>query len=324
MKAFITGSTGFVGSHLIDYLLAKKDVEIFALVRDPNNLKWLEGYDINVVEGNLFNIPYLPSDIDIVFHIAGLTLSSNLADYYTVNQFGTASLFQSLVSQNLHPRRILCLSSLAASGPSQDGRPVKELSPARPITPYGQSKLKGEAEALKYKDDFSLVILRATALFGPRDRDFLAYFKFIKKGILPGIRSQERSLSLCYVKDLIRAMDLAAHKDLQSGEIINIADPHPYSWDEFGEASGEALGNVLKRVDLPLSLIAIGGLIGSFLGRLTGKPMLLNRYRVKDMRESCWVADVQKAEQMLSFTPHFSLKQAVQETMDWYLEKKWL
>ena len=242
MKAFITGSTGFVGSHLIDYLLAKKDVEIFALVRDQNNLKWLKGYDINVVEGNLFNIPDLPSDIDIVFHIAGLTLSSNLADYYTVNQLGTASLFQALISQYLQPKKVLCLSSLAASGPSQDGQPVKELSPAHPITPYGLSKLKGEGEALNYKDDFPLVILRATALFGPRDRDFLAYFKFIKRGILPGLRSRERHLSLCYIKDLVRAMDLAAHKDLQSGEIINIADPQPYSWDEFGEASGEGAG----------------------------------------------------------------------------------
>ncbi len=324
MKAFITGSTGFVGSHLIDYLLAKKDVEIFALVRDQNNLKWLKGYDINFVEGDLFNIPSLPSDIDVVFHIAGLTLTSNLADYYTVNQLGTASLFQTLVSQNLHPKKILCLSSLAASGPSLDCQPVKELSPARPITPYGQSKLKGEKEALKYKDDFPLVILRATALFGPRDRDFLAYFKFIKRGILPSIRSRKRHLSLCYIKDLVRALDLAAHKDLKSGEIINVADPQPYSWDEFGETSGEVLGKVLKRVSLPLSVISVGGFIGSFFGRLTGKPMLLNRYRVKDIKERCWVADIQKAAQMLSFTPHFSLKRAVQETIDWYLEKKWL
>jgi len=94
MKVFITGSTGFVGSHLIDYYLAKKDVEIFALVRDRNNLKWLKGYDINALEGNLFTIPSLPSDIDLVFHIAGLTLATNLADYYTVNQMGTAVFFR--------------------------------------------------------------------------------------------------------------------------------------------------------------------------------------------------------------------------------------
>ena len=107
-------------------------------------------------------------------------------------------------------------------------------------------------------------------------------------------------------------------------EIINIADPRPYNWDEFGEASGEALGKALKKVSLPLSLISVVGYIGSFLGRLTKKPMLLNRYRVKDMRERCWVADVQKAEQMLSFVPQYSLQQAVQETIDWYLDKKWL
>ncbi len=324
MKAFVTGSTGFVGSHVIDYLLAKKNVEIFALVRDRNNLKWLNGYNINVLEGNLFSIPSVPSDIDTVFHIAGLTLTSNLADYYTVNQLGTASLFQALGSQNIRPKKILVLSSLAASGPSRDCEPVKEDSLPRPITPYGESKLKGEEEALRYKDDFPVVILRAPAIFGPRDRDFLAYFKYLKKGILPSVRSQKRHFSLCYIKDLARAMDLAVQKDIKSGEIINIADPQPYSWDELGNTAGEALGISLKRVNIPFFLIHLIGLLGTAMGHLTKKPMLLNRYRVKDMRERCWIADVTKAQEMLSFSPHFSLRQAVQETIDWYIQRKWL
>jgi len=324
MKAFITGSTGFVGSHIIDYLSAKKNVEIFALVRDRNNLKWLKGQNINLLEGNLFSIPSLPSDIDIVFHIAGLTLTSNLANYYTVNQLGTASLFQALDSQSIRPKKILVLSSLAASGPSRNCEPVREDSPPRPITPYGESKLKGEEEALKYKEDFPVVILRATAIFGPRDRDFLAYFKYLKRGILPSVRSQKRYFSLCYIKDLVRAMDLAVQKDIKSGEIINIADPRHYSWDEFGEAAGKAMGITPKKVSVPFFLIQLIGLFGTAMGRLTKKPMLLNRDRVKDMRERCWIADVTKAQEMLSFSPQFPLEQAVQETIDWYIQNKWL
>jgi len=201
---------------------------------------------------------------------------------------------------------------------------VKELSPPRPITPYGESKLRGEEEALKYKDDIPLVILRATALYGPRDRDFLPYFKFIRRGILPSVRSRKRLLSLCYIQDLVRAIDLAVHKELPSGEIINIADPRPYSWDEIGEASGEALGISPKKISLPFSLISLIGFLGSAVSHLTKKPMLLNRYRVKDMRESCWVADVEKAQEMLSFSPLFSLQEAVRETIDWYIQNRWL
>ena len=104
MKAFITGGTGFIGSHLIDYyLLNKKDVEIFALVRDPNNLKWLAKHDLHIIRGDLFSIPSLPSDIDYIFHLAGLTLASDLANYYTVNQLGTASLFQTFTPRRSIP-----------------------------------------------------------------------------------------------------------------------------------------------------------------------------------------------------------------------------
>ncbi|MFP4082465.1 MAG: NAD-dependent epimerase/dehydratase family protein [Candidatus Aminicenantes bacterium] len=325
MKAFITGGTGFVGSHFIDYYLSKeKDVKIFALVRDLNNLKWLKGLDIHFLKGNLFSLPSLPQDIDYVFHLAGLTLTSNLADYYTVNQQGTASLFKWLHSQKVEPKRVIYLSSFAASGPSIDCQPVKESSPPHPITPYGSSKLMGEAEALKFKDHFPLAILRAAAVYGPRDTDFLRYFELINRRILPTLCSQNRILSLCYVKDLARAVHLCTQKELDSGEIINIADPRPYSWEEFGRTSGEALGKSLIKLKIPLPCLHLIAMASEMIGAAAKKPALLNRYRVKDMKERCWIADVNKAQQKLSWNPAYSLKQGIQETMDWYRRHNWL
>lgn len=324
MKAFITGATGFIGSHLIDYYLSNdKNIEIFALVRNPNNLKWLTGLNINFLEGDLFSIPSLPSDLDYVLHLAGLTSSSNLADYYTVNQQGTASLFQSLYSQKICPKKIVFLSSLSAVGPSSDCKPVKENSLPHPITPYGNSKLKAEQEAIKFKDIFPIVILRAAAIFGPRDKDFLSYFRFIKKGLLPTI-FQARLLSLCYVKDLVRAIDLSSQKELRSGEIINIADSQAYSWDELGKAAGEAMGKKLKKVKIPISSFYIIAIIYEIISNLTKKRSLLNQYKIKEMKERCWIADVQKAKEKLSFQPYYSLKKAAQETIDWYIKHKWL
>ncbi len=324
MKVFITGATGFIGSHLIDYyLLNHKDIEIFALVRNINNLKWLKSFDINFLEGNLFSIPLLPSNLDYIIHLAGLTLSSHMANYYTVNQQGTASLFQSISSQKISPQKIVVLSSLAAAGPSLACQPIKENSPPRPITPYGESKLKGEYEALKYKDSLPIVILRAAGVFGPRDTDFLAYFKLIKKGILPSL-SQNRLLSLCYVKDLVRAIDLSCHKNLESGEIINVADPQPYHWDEFGKAAGEAMGKKLIKLKIPLSLLSMTAGILEAIGHLRHKPSLLNRHRIRDMKAECWIADLNKACSRLSFNPRYSLKEAIQETIDWYITHNWL
>lgn len=325
MKVFVTGGTGFIGSHLIDYYLSsERNCEIFALVRDLNNLKWLKGKRINFLEGNLFSIPPLPSDIDYVFHLAGLTLASYLEDYYTVNQQGIASLFQSLRSQKIHPKKIVCLSSLAAAGPSFDSKPVKESFSPHPITPYGRSKLMGEIEALKFKDHYSIVILRPTAIFGPRDKDFIHYFKFMKRGILPTFYFRKRLLSLCYIKDLVKAIDLSIQKKLSSGEIINIANPKPYDWNYVGEAAGKAMGKSLIKLRIPFSSVYIIGMMYGIISAVEKKPNIFNRYKIREMKEKCWIADVKKAEEKLSFRPQYSLKDAVQETIDWYFEHKWL
>lgn len=323
MKALITGGTGFIGSHLIEFLL-HKGVEIFALVRDIHNLKWLKGLNIHLLKGDLLSIPSLPSDIDCVFHIAGLTSASNLADYYTVNQQGTASLFHSLRSQNIHLKKIICLSSLAAAGPSFDGNPVQECNHPHPIIPYGKSKLMGEVEALRFKDVYPIVILRAAAVFGPRDKDFLHYFKWIKRGILPSLGSKQRFLSLCYIKDLTNAFYLCSQKELESGEIFNIANKNPCTYDEFGEAAGQAMGKKLKKVKIPLSLVYFAALISEIRGKMNKMPNIFGRHKYKEMKQRGWIADMEKATEKLSFNPQYSLQEAVQETIDWYLKYNWL
>lgn len=324
MKVFITGGTGFIGSHLIDFLLNKYKVRIYALVRNRNNTKWLNGLDVQLLEGNLFSIPSLPSDIDYVFHLAGLTKAYNSGAYYTVNQEGTASLFKSIVAQKVYPKKIIYLSTLAATGPSFNGQPVKEDSEAQPVTPYGKSKLLGEKEALKFKNEFPLVIIRVGAVFGPRDKDFLPYFRIIQKGALPSIGHKQRLLSMCYVKDLIHALDLSTQKDLKSGEIIHIADPQPYSWDEFGKIVAKGLGKSARTVKIPFPALFLAALAFDLSSRVSKKPSPLNLYKFKEMKQKGWVADTTKAKELLSFYPKYSLQEAIQETIDWYLENKWL
>jgi dihydroflavonol-4-reductase len=323
MKAFVTGGTGFIGSHLIEYLL-DKGAEVFVLVRDENNLKWLKGLDIHLLKGDLFSIPSLPSDIDYVFHAAGLTKSSKISSYYTVNQQGTASLLKALDSQNIFPKRVIFFSSVAASGPSTNGKPVRESDPPRPITPYGKSKLMGEYEALKFKTVFPIIILRIAAAFGPRDRDFLAYFNLAKKGILASLGGKERFYSLCYIKDLVNALYLCTQKDVESGGIFNIAHPSPCRWDDIGKATGMALRKKLIKVKAPVPLFYIVALFSDLMAKITRAPAVMNRHKLKEMRQEGWVADTKKAEEKLSFCAQYSLEEAIQETIDWYIKNDWL
>lgn len=326
MKSFVTGGTGFIGSHLIDALTAlDNNIEVFALVRDLHKKKWLEGGDIHFLQGNLHELPSLPDGVDYVFHLAGTTKARKSADYYTVNQEGSASLFQRLASLPRPPRSVVVLSSLAAAGPSEAGQAVREGDPARPLTPYGCSKLAGEEEALKFKDILPLVIVRVGPVFGPRDRDFLAYFRFIQKGIMPSFGSPRHLMSLCYVKDLVTGLIRCAEAEVPSGTIFNLGDPQPYSWDDFGRAAGRTMGKSPPRaVHFPLAVVYVIALFTELWSKISRKPNILDRHKIREIRQDAWVADISRAQEVLNFQPEFSLDRALQETIAWYQDRGWL
>jgi dihydroflavonol-4-reductase len=324
MGVLVTGGTGFLGSHLVDRLLENPDTEVYVLVRKPGRARHLVGRD-NVVclEGSLLNVPQLPAGLSVVYHLAGITKASKSSDYYSGNRDGTASLFRALARGDGSPR-IVHVSSLAAAGPSSPGRPVREDDPPRPVSPYGRSKLAAEGEALAWKDRFPLVILRPAAVYGPRDQDFLKFFRLVSRGIIPLYGRGSKSLSLCSVRDVVRAILMAAGADVASGEVFNIAHSLPATWEEIGKAAAAILGRRTVRVRVPpwgafLVSAASGG-----IGRLSGRPAALNLGKFQEMRPAAWEADIQKARDILRFEARVSLEDGLRETLDWYLQNNLL
>jgi len=327
MKVFITGSTGFIGSHLIEKLIERKNVEIFALIRNLHQLKWLDGLRINFLHGDLFSIPELPQDLDYVFHLAGITKTQRLADYYTVNQMGTASLFEALQSQNIKPKRLVYLSSLAAGRPAFEGKPVQENQTPQPVTCYGHSKLLGEYETQKHKDSFPVATFRVGPVYGPRDKDFVSYFKSIQIRILPSFGTHRAPTSLCYVKDLVQAFILSMEKDLSSGETIHIANPEFCYWDDIGITAAKIMEKKVMKIQVPFSMIHLAAWVTEMMSHFRRNPHILNREKMKEihaMKKWGWIADTQKARELLSFKPAYSLEQGLQETISWYVSKGWL
>ncbi len=322
MKILITGATGFIGSHLVGALSAKDD-EIYALVRDPQRLAQPSGRPVRALTGDLFNIPDLPAGLDIVYHLAGLTKTLKKKDYYTVNRKGTASLFDALDRQGLRPK-VVVLSSVASGGPSEKGGRRTEDDPPRPVTPYGESKRGGEEEALARKDRFPIVILRVAAVYGPRDSDFLSLFRYVRSGIVPIIGFKRRPFSLCYVKDLVQALSLAAKIPLPSGEILNIADPEPYTLDQFGRAAADAMGVAAKKFMIPFGLAFVGVLAMKLLSSIVRKPTTLSMDKYRDYRQPGWAVDVAKARARLGFESRTPLEAGMRETVAWYVENGWL
>jgi len=323
-KIFITGGTGFIGSHIVEHCSNNNDYEVYALVRDLDHPKWLKDLDIQYLKGDLFSIPKLPSDLNYIIHSAGCTKTNKLSDYDKINRDGTRSLFESLVSQRIAPQKIIYISSLGVTGPSLKDEPIKETQAPCPISPYAKSKLQGEEEALKFIDKFTVIILRPGGVFGPRDKDFLSLFKSIKRGILPAIDSNQRLASIIYVKDLVNAVELCLQKDIKSGEIFNVVNPQPYSWDEFGQITSQIFNKKLKKIIISYPVAFLIANFAQIAGKFRKNPSIIDKNKLRELNETCWVADCGKAITQLGFQPQYSLKEAIQETLNWYQEHGWL
>ena len=321
MRVLVTGGTGFLGSHLIDALLEEPGIEVYALVRDTSKPRWLEGIDnVRFLAGDLAHLPSLPAGLDCVYHLAGLTKTLRPSDYYTVNGDGTANLLRALERRSGR-LRFVHLSSLAAVGPSSPGKGISENDPPRPVSPYGESKLQAEEQVLKYRDRFSVVLLRAAAIYGPRDEDFLEFFRWIKRGIKP-VLGRHKILSLLYVRDAVRACLLARDPGRPSGEIFNIADPRPCGWEDIGGIAAGILGKKPVPISLPIWSAYLAAVASEGIGRLLGLGnSLINVSKFKQLEPDGWVADVRKARRELGFETVFTLEQGLGETIAWYLWK---
>lgn len=324
MKILVTGGTGFIGHHLLAALAKTEDSDIFLLVR---NLRRLDASLLSCIfplAGDLGSIPPLPSDLDVVFHLAGLTKGVKAADYYTVNYKGTASLLDSLSHQKKRIKFIL-LSSLAAVGPAAADAPAGEVDEPRPLNPYGESKLLAEQIALEHKENLTVAIVRVGGVYGPGDRDFLPFFRFINRGLLPLFDSGRMRLSLCYVEDLVRFLLLVAATESESGEIWHVADPRIYTWEEIGTTAASILGKRrLTKVKIPAFVVFTIAAASQGLSRISKRASVINLDKYREMKAAFWVADTSKARRKLGFQPEFSLERGLRETLAWYQEKGWL
>ena len=325
-KVLVTGGTGFIGSHLTESLLEQGHA-VTCLVRDPKSLGWLSKLDAEPVVGDCTLPETLGGAVEcasIVIHVAGLTKAKRSKTYYAVNHIGTRNMLEACARCNPPIEKFILVSSLAAAGPSLDGRPVQDSDTPHPVSDYGRSKLLAEQEALAHRDHFPVTILRPPAVYGPRDRDMLEVFLWAKRGLSAEIAGRQRWLQFCYVGDLVAALSLAVEKQTQNASIYYPAEERPYSWSEFRQALLSTGGVKTRTVKVPYFVAWLIGLVSEAGSLFAGRPALTNRQKVREASQAYWLCDVNKARAELGFEAAFPLPRGLEITWRWYRDNKWL
>jgi nucleoside-diphosphate-sugar epimerase len=320
MKALITGATGFIGSHLCEELV-KRGYNVTCLVKKTSNLKWIENLDLSFVSGDCTNMDSLLDAVcsfDYVFHLAGLTKSCSRDDFFHINVKGTENTIKAVSERNPKLKRFIYLSSLSAAGPSKNGTPVEEISTPSPVSNYGRSKLEGEKAVLKYKDLIPFTIIRPPAVYGPRDRDFLVFFKMIKKGIFPDWG--KCYYSLLYVDDLVQGIILSAEKKEAENKIYFLSDNRFYTNEDIVNEISSALNKKVMRLRLPRFIMPFC----SFIGERTNKQGIINRDKMRELNHSHWICNANKARNEIGFAPRVGIKEGIKWTANWYRIHRWL
>jgi len=325
-KVLVTGASGFVGGHVVHALHAR-GFSVRCLVRKSSRLEFLEPLAPELAIGDVTKPETLETaldDVDAVVHCAGLTKAPSLQEYLRVNEAGCSNLYAACLKRSHKIARVVHISSLAAVGPAVDGRPVTEASAPHPISHYGKSKLAGQRIAESYRDKLPLAILLPPAVYGPRDEDFLVYFKFIRRGIMPRIGNSTRLISLIYVKDLARAVVEVLLNERAAGQTYFVTDGCTHTWTSFADTIARVMDKAPKRVPVPITVLRCAGVIGDLFSRITGATPLINSQKVLEFLQKGWICSAERIRDELGFQPIYTLAQGMRETASWYQENKWL
>ena len=307
MKALVTGAAGFVGSTLVDALIARGDevvgIDCF-IDYYPRELKEANLQDarksprFRFVEASLVDVPLagLLDGVEVVFHQAaqaGVRASwgDDFRIYSDNNVFATQRLLEACKDKDL--RRFVYASSSSIYGDT-DELPMRETSRPQPVSPYGVTKLAAEHLTWLYWKNYGVptVSLRYFTVYGPRQRPDMAFHRFIKAALqhdairLYGDGAQSRDFT--YVDDIVEANLAAAQADV-AGKVFNVGGGSRTTVNEVIRVIGEIIDRQLEVENLAV--------------------------QKGDVRHTA--ADTSLAQRHLAYAPRVSLRAGLEREVAW-------
>jgi nucleoside-diphosphate-sugar epimerase len=324
-RAFLTGATGFVGSH-VAYALCNVGWSVKALVRRSGNPRRLRIGDlpVEIVPGDLSartDLGDAVSGCDAIVHVAGLVRARTLDDYREGNVLATVRLLQA-ARRRAPDALVVLVSSQAAAGPARDGRQVREGDAARPVSWYGISKREGE-QAVEREWKGPWIVLRPAVVYGPRDRGLLPLFKAAASGIVPVPAGRSR-IHVVHAEDLALAIARAAGRSDLAGRTGFLCDPAPVAIRDFAGALARLPARPAHLVAIPDVLVRVLGLAQSLGERVTRRPRAFNADKTRELLAGDWLCDPAPLRRDLALPAPPPLEEGLRATWDWYVREGWL
>jgi GDP-mannose 4,6-dehydratase len=316
VRVLITGITGFVGSHLVDYILANHpEVIIYGLVRwrsPMDNLKHVPANKLNFCYGDLVDLSSLirilrETTPDVIFHLAAqsyVPTSFNAPiDTLQTNTIGTASLLEAVRISQIDPIIHVCSSSEVYGQVREDEVPIKEDCPLRPASPYAVGKVGEDMIAFQYWLSYGIKTIR-TRMFthtGPRRGEVFVVSNFAKQiaaieaGLAPPVvkvGNLESVRTFLDVRDAVKAYWLLVDK-CPPGEVYNIGGVETMT-------VGEMLNRLLK------------------LSKVKDIGVELDRKRLRPSDVTLQIPCIDKFVKATGWKPEIKFQKTLQDTLDYW------
>lgn len=320
--ALVTGASGFIGSHLVEVLLARS-WRVRCLVRKASVIKWLPTDDVSLIDGDITlpgeNLERAVSNVSVVFHLAGLTSAIDDSAYTNVNVEGTRNIVTAM--QKAAPGALLVFcSSLAAAGPASTKRPLNETDEPSPVSAYGKSKLT--AERIVAESGLQHLIVRPPTVYGPRDKDILAVFKLVSHGLALRVAREGQRLSLVHAQDLARGFASAAESDGRG--LYYMTDGMVHTWEGVIDHVGRAVGKRPRIISIAPGVVDVLSRAERLRASLFGSKPLLTPDRVIELSQANWTCDDTRARLDIDYESSIALPEGLKSTADWYRKQGWL
>ncbi len=314
-RVLLTGAAGFIGSSLVDALLAQ-GVEVVGIDNfDPyynpdikrRNLQQALGHNnFHFYEGDILDRPLLQKifvhgDFDVVVHLAAKAgVRPSIVDpdaYFQVNVQGTLNLLHLLCESP--QTRLVMASSSSVYGNNTVAPFAEDAETSLPVSPYAASKKAGEVLAYSFHQLYGIPmsLLRFFTVYGPRQRPEMAIAKFFQliqdEKTVPMFGDGTTARDYTFIGDIVQGLQQAM-KFCTGFEIYNLGNSSPVSLSEMIAAVARAVGKDAK------------------IQRLPEQP--------GDVTLTC--ADVRKAQAMLGYQPSTSLDQGLGMYRDWLQQQQ--